>query len=287
MKRKNSIDPVEVKKKNILHHDVEADFFEIIHPEGSSIYERLKVLRDINLIRESLEIRSLCVDIGCGTGFLTSFELPRYRFVVATDISRRMLEVVKKRFKTFEGLNLLLCDAENLPLKSEIADMVSVSSVLHHLPNPFRSILQMSRILRNDGILYIIREPNDVRFRRFFNFLDDVMIRGLIEFMHCLPFLRKRKEKSDILKEILRKDGLSYKEVDVHCPNGFNIEELLHFLSLNHFKVISAHSYHWIFFDVLSNVNFVIEKIPLSDKFGRYTCFIVRKSASDEKENTE
>ena len=94
---------VETKKKNILHHNVEADFFEIMHPEGSSFYERLHVSRCIDSIRaSSSSAGGLCVDIGCGTGFATCFELPLYDAVVGIDISRRMLEVAMEKLKRFQ-----------------------------------------------------------------------------------------------------------------------------------------------------------------------------------------
>jgi SAM-dependent methyltransferase len=115
MKDKSRVDDIDVKKTNVIYHDVEAGIFEQVHPEGSSIYERSKVARAMALIAGDSNIRDLCVDVGCGTGFVTSFELPIYETVVATDISRRMLQVVRKRFAHFSSLDLIVCDAEYLP----------------------------------------------------------------------------------------------------------------------------------------------------------------------------
>ncbi|MDH5439947.1 MAG: class I SAM-dependent methyltransferase [Candidatus Bathyarchaeota archaeon] len=270
---------VEVKRKNILHHDAEADFFEIAHPEGSSVYERSKVLENIQYILRRSGASDLCVDVGCGTGLNTRFELPLYRFVLAADISRRMLEVVKSRFGDFCGLHFVVCDAENLPLRGEIADMISVSSVLHHLPEPHWAIREMARALRLGGFLCVMREPNDVRFRRFFAFLDEVIVRRLVQLFKHLSFFEKPGPESGIA------EGLDYPGVDVHYPSGFNVEEILGFLLLNHFEMVSAYSYHWIYpiagtgplSDVLSRANFIIEKIPLSGKLGRYVCIVARR----------
>jgi len=207
--------------------------------------------------------------------------LSRYKNVVAMDISKQMLKIIRRKFKNSDSLNLLLCDAEDLPLKSEVANLVSVSSVLHHLPKPLHSIMEMSRILKTKGFLYVTREPNDVRFRRFFNFFDDNLI-CIGEFILSLPFFKKRREKRNIIKLII-KDCLNYPEADIHCPSGFKIEELSCFLSLNHFKIFSAYSYHWIFFDRLSGTNFIIAKIPFSKKLGRYICCIAKKLSAKEK----
>ena len=281
LKDKNCVDDVEVKKANVRHHDVEAEIFERAHPEGSSIYERSKVLKSIAFIAENSDVRDLCVDVGCGTGFVTSFELPLYTTLVAMDISRRMLEVARKRHDHFKSLNLVLCDAEHLPLKSEIADLVSVSSVLHHLPKPFSSMTEISRVLKEGGFLYVTREPNFQRLRRFFDFFDHMIVQKLAKLLRQLPVFRSElcREPNVVV------DGLDYAKVDVHYSTGFHVEQLAEFLRYRSFKPISAYSYHWIYPDsdggllqqLLTKSNFVIEKIPLSKKFGRYVSVIARK----------
>ena len=280
MKRKSRFDVVEIKKANILHHDVEAEIFERVHPEGSSLYERSQVLKNISSISGNSRANELCVDVGCGTGFITGFELPLYKTVVATDISRRMLEVARKRLGHFSSLNLLVCDAESLPLKSEIADLVSVSSVLHHLPKPFNSMTEISRVLKQDGFLYVTREPNFQRLRRFFDFFDQVIVRRFAKLIQRLSVFGSELYEPDIIVE-----GLDYSKVDVHYPTGLHVAQLAEFLRSKSFEVISAYTYHWIYPDsgkgllqqLLTKSNFVIEKVPLSKKFGRYLSLVARK----------
>jgi len=278
MKKRNRLD-VQIKRANILHHDVEAEFFEKMHPEGSSLYERSQVSKNFDYIRSNSTGNELCVDVGCGTGFVTSIELPFYKTVVATDISKRMLEVVRKRFGQFNSLSLLLCDAESLPLRREIADLVSVSSVLHHLPRPFNSITEISRVLKEGGFLYVTREPNLQRLRRFFDFFDHAVVQRLVKLMRQLPFLKFNFHESDKIVE-----GLDYTKVDVHYSTGLHVEHLAEFLRSKSFEVISAYSYHWIYPDsdegllqqLLTKSNFIIERIPLSRKIGRYSSIIAR-----------
>ncbi len=182
----SGVNDVEVKRANIRHHDVEAEFFERAHPEGSSLYERAQVSRSLALIAEGSKDRGLCVDVGCGTGFVTGFELPLYKMVVATDISRRMLEVARKRLGNSRSLNLVLCDAEFLPFKGGVADLVSVSSVLHHLPKPFNCLKEVRRVLKRGGFVYVTREPSFQRFRRFFDFFDVFVVQRFLRFMRFL-----------------------------------------------------------------------------------------------------
>jgi SAM-dependent methyltransferase len=274
-------DGFDVKRANIRHHDVEAEIFERVHPEGSSIYESAKVSRSIAFIAKNCKFTHLCVDVGCGTGFVTGFELPRYRMVVAADISRKMLEVAKRRFGDVESLNRVVCDAEFLPLKGEVADLVSVSSVLHHLPKPFRSLEEVSRILKEDGFVYITREPSFQKFRRFFDFFDGFVVQ---KFLRLARFLRFRGEKVDLNARL---DGLDYGKVDVHYSTGFHAAQLSNALNSLGFKVVSAYSYHWIYPDsnrgwlqtLLTKSNFLIEKLPFSNRLGRYVSIIAMKTA--------
>jgi len=275
------MDDVEVKKANIIHHDIEAEIFECAHPEGSSIYERSKVSKSIAFIAENSPIRDLSVDVGCGTGFITSWELTLYKGVVAADISRSMLEVVRKRLGSFNSLNLIVCDAEYLPLKSETADLVSVSSVLHHLPKPFNTIIGISRILKGDGFLYVTREPSIQRLRHFFEYFDDLVVRKtakVIRRLFAMEYEPNREPRAIV-------EGLDYGTVDVHYGTGFHIAQIAKFLSSKYFDVISAYSYYWIYPEysegllqqLLARSNFIIEKFPLSKKLGRYVSIIARK----------
>jgi SAM-dependent methyltransferase len=281
MDRNSRIDNFEVKRANIRHHDVEAEFFEEAHPEGSSFYEQAKVSKSIAFIVKNSETKDICIDVGCGTGFVTGFELPFYRMVVATDISRRMLEVVRRRLGGEGSLNLVVCDVDFLPFKKGVADLVSVSSVLHHLPRPFTSICEISRVLKKDGFVYITREPSFQRFRRFFDFFDHFIVR---RFLSIVRFLHAKPRSVDVDAYV---NDLNYTKVDVHYPKGFYVSQLSNALSSDGFDVLSAYSYHWIYPDfsrdwthnLLTRSNFLVEKFPLSNRFGRYISVIAKKSA--------
>ena len=279
MENDGHIDDIDVKKANIRHHDIEAEFFESAHPEGSSIYEKAKVLESISFIVKSSGTTDLCVDVGCGTGFIPSFELPIYRNVVAIDISPGMIEVTRRRLNS-DSLNLVVCDADFLPLKNEMADMVSVSSVLHHMPKPFNTMTETCRILKKRGFLFVTREPSYYRLRRFFHFFDLIIIQNFAKIIRSLPIF-----KSEFTEPKVKIQGLDYAKVDVHYPNGLCVGQLTDCLKSNHMKVISAYSYHWVYPDsnksvltrLVSNSNFVVEKMPLSDRLGRYVSIIAQK----------
>jgi hypothetical protein len=172
-----------------------------------------------------------------------------------------------------------LCDAEFLPLKTGVADLVSVSSVLHHLPNPFVSMIYMLRVVKQHGFFLIIREPNLRRLRRFFDFFDNALVGKVVQ---SLSFLR-----SESSAPMFHVEELDYDKVDIHCAAGFRVGLLADFIKSRRFKVILARSYHWVFPHSAVNwlerflikVDFFLEKVPLSDRFGRYVTVIASKKA--------
>jgi ubiquinone/menaquinone biosynthesis C-methylase UbiE len=54
----------------------------------------------------------------------------------------------------------VLCDAQNLPFKDEVFDVVTASEVLEHLPNALKALQEWWRVLKTHGKLYLTT-PND------------------------------------------------------------------------------------------------------------------------------
>lgn len=261
-----------IKKTNLDFHADEAELFDQIHVEIFSNYEIEKSRNNIEFIKMSLGKSNLCVDIGCGTGFLTALELGSFESIVATDISSKMIEKTRQKMPNSKKLNFLVCDAENSPFKNEVFDLVSISSVLHHLPSPLSALLEANRILRENGFIYITREPNDARYSKLADFLHRTL--------HFVFYNSKKKSQTKTTSA-----NLNSSEVDIHYPTGFNVNSLSNFLCSKRFNVVRASSYHWVFSattssftkNVLSKVNCLIERVPFSWKFGRSIFIIAKK----------
>ena len=269
---------LEIKKANIRHHDVEAIIFENAHPEGSSIYEASKVKDNLETIVNENHEREVCIDVGCGTGFVTSFELPLYDHVIALDISSNMIKTARNKFSSSDCLDILQGDAEYLPFKQEVADLVSISSVLHHVPRPFHVISDSSRILKKGGIIYITREPNLKKTRRYFAFIDQQIIQKITLYVN-------KKNTRIYTENDQPTEGLDYDAADIHFPIGLKLKEITAHLRSNKYEILNAYSYHWIFSDYklkstrdfTSKINFLIENIPFTDKIGRYINIVAQK----------
>lgn len=83
------------------------------------------------------------VDLGCGTGLMSSGLVQRGARVIGIDTSQEMLDraVVAGRVST-----ALLAPAEQVPLQSGVADAIIVGNLLHLHPDPIAVIAEARRL---------------------------------------------------------------------------------------------------------------------------------------------
>lgn len=98
----------------------------------------------------SMELAGCMLDIGCGTGLL----IKNLRgFVVGTDISSQLLKkaVERSHKETF----LVNADAENLPFRSSIFNMLFGITILQNLTNYDKAFSEYERVSTVDGTIFI------------------------------------------------------------------------------------------------------------------------------------
>lgn len=137
-------------------------YFEGEHLQG---YEWIK--DEIKIFKECKNI----LDVGCGTGWFCKVLKQNYpeSKITGTDIQDG------RKFKDFD---FVIANIEKLPFKYETFDGISCKAVLEHLQNPLSAVLEMNRILKNNGILFVsVPDVNDK------NFWDD--------YTHVRPFTKK------------------------------------------------------------------------------------------------
>ena len=110
------------------------------------------------------------LDIGAGTGFVGTMlkgSLDKADVLICTDISQTMLECCQQTLT-----HLLRCAIdcrkmkdERIPADDASIDVVTMNSVLHHVPDTQAFLQEIERILRPGGLLFIGHEPN-ARFSR-------------------------------------------------------------------------------------------------------------------------
>lgn len=131
------------------------DSLKIPHPYFQQI-EYLKV--NSMIIKEVLKYDpERILDVGSGAGHLINGLSAVSRGCVALDIELEWLTLLRKKNPDIMGI--AANGEKGLPFKANVFDVVIASEVLEHLNHPEKFFEEVTRVLKDDGIL-IITTPN-------------------------------------------------------------------------------------------------------------------------------
>jgi SAM-dependent methyltransferase len=112
------------------------------------------------------------LDIGCGTGTQAIATWRRVQpggTVIGLDISRNMLAAARRKASRAQAeIDFREADAAQLPFESDRFDAVTITTVMHMIPNERQRLClrEAARVLRRGGRLLVIDYAGDVRQRR-------------------------------------------------------------------------------------------------------------------------
>src|SRR5688572_9766410 len=158
-----------VLRVNEVFHDVEGAAYADVHPEiFAGEAERWVSIARSEIAPLPRPMRVL--DVGCGTGFVAERVAPvlagQDTFVCAV-LSQAMLDACRNKLSAaahacrFEFVKL---DGRTLAQPDRSCDVVTMNSVLHHLPEPGAILREVDRVLKPGGRFIVAHEPN----RRFY-----------------------------------------------------------------------------------------------------------------------
>jgi ubiquinone/menaquinone biosynthesis C-methylase UbiE len=130
-----------------------------------SIAEKWNVIRS-EYFEERLKYKLLSIanikdkvvaDLGCGTGFVSLALAGEASIVFSVDNSSNMLKQLKANAldKNYKNLYLIKSSLDNLSLFDESVDIIFINMALHHIKDAKKSISEMHRVLKKDGIVVI------------------------------------------------------------------------------------------------------------------------------------
>jgi ubiquinone/menaquinone biosynthesis C-methylase UbiE len=195
------------------YFDEESDRYEDIRWRGSLVSRS-----DFRVTREALtplvDKSELFLDMGCGTGVWLEECLETYEIGVGVDLSRKMLELCKRR--RLPSVNLVLADCHRLPFRDCVFDAILSSRVFIYL-NLETALSEAKRVLRDEGglvLLVQIDKPKLVRLRdrleRRVKFLEDTNYLTAHELIGQVSrYFRVIKTKGVIFRENMSKHAVN------------------------------------------------------------------------------
>lgn len=166
------------------------------------------------------------LDIASGTGDLArafARKVGDSGLVLHTDINEAMLRTGRDRLVD-EGMVLptLVCDAEQLPLKSNSFDLVSVAFGLRNMTHKDRALAEMCRVLRPGGRLLVLefsqvaaplRKPYDWYSLNLLPLMGKLIANDADSYRYLAESIRMHPPQAE-LKAMMQAAGFGH--VDVH-----------------------------------------------------------------------
>lgn len=117
-----------------------------------------KAKHKVDLFCKNLNIceNSICVDIGCGGGYISKEIFNRYNcYIYSFDNSTSAICYAKKH-NNFVKSNYFLSSANSIALPDETADFIFCIGVLEHIPDLDTALSEIYRILKHNGKFVIL-----------------------------------------------------------------------------------------------------------------------------------
>lgn len=277
---------------NEVYHDIEAKDYQRRHPE-IFVYEKERWISIIHKIIAEKKDGWVFLDIGAGTGFvpvtIAKF-LDKKDVFFCTDISQKSLDICKENIKSQRHectFKFIKTNGNTFDVPDNSVNIVTINSVLHHIPLFGVLFNEVKRILKKDGYLVLCHEPNRAYYTNWFLLLNHGIfslilkpqwhlkkILRILGLKNVLKFLYNRFSRSgkfinDVNKKLLDEriiiNPLTSFEiseiVDIQLygvesekshRRGISIESLLR-NNLNNFSILYLETYNHL--GMLSNTN--------------------------------
>lgn len=108
-----------------------------------------------DFIASRIEKKDVILECACGTGLISRSIASRCKSLIATDSSKKMLEMTNKKCKQYTNITIEYADINNLSYDDESFDKVIAANVIHLLGDPCKAISELDRVCKKGGKIII------------------------------------------------------------------------------------------------------------------------------------
>lgn len=182
--------------------------------------------RELKLVLESTAISfdTHILEIGCGDGYQSAILGSNTTKLISTDIT------------TGRTTNLnIICDAQDLPFKDNVFDVVYSSNVLEHIPNKTNALNEMMRCLNNVGIIIIMVPTSTWKALQCIMYYIKILPLQFSKFIKMRMKLQSNNKAGTTTKKGTTKENIvitqikKYSVPSIHGTSKTNCEEFLMF----------------------------------------------------------
>ena len=138
------------KKRRIMYrYDLTAGIYDMRYEEEQTA----KI--EAALKNDAAKASGLVLDVGCGTGLLFQYIAEKSAGVIGLDISKKTLTNAKKRAQKFKNVHIVLADADHMPFKDALFDVVYAFTVIQNMPNPQDTLAEIRNVARVDSTIVV------------------------------------------------------------------------------------------------------------------------------------
>lgn len=103
------------------------------------------------------------LDIGCGIGYFTipAAEMLKKGKAIGIDIMEEMLKHARERAEDIKNIEFRQSREYAFPIKDRSVDYSMLCNVLHEVEDKVKYLVEIRRVLREDGRLYLIEWDKD------------------------------------------------------------------------------------------------------------------------------
>jgi len=167
MKQKRPTKQSYLKRRYIDRYDKTASIYNLrYYQEQQRKYETI-----LNFI-DKVNTNS-ALDLGCGTGLFIRQIINHSNTIIGVDVSKKMLDEAKKIPDSLTNVYLIRSDADFLPLKDNLFDIVFAFTILQNMPAPEQTIREIIRVAKTCSTIVLTAQKRVFEKERFKNMLEN------------------------------------------------------------------------------------------------------------------